>query len=161
MVGTCGSKAMLGPNLMPQHRKRMAACSTGPAGDQVAATLEKRFTVQPGVTSLPIQLVYDFVTEEYPEFVGTQFNDALDVRLIAPDGSETQLAMETINDSTFTLIGGIDFPGGDQTVGHTGWKTESQTPAAAQGSWRLVIRVADAGDDIYDSVVLLDHIRLK
>lgn len=162
-TGTCSSLNSLGA-LVPQHRKRMGYASTGPSGDQVAATLEKSFTIQPGVTSIPIKFEYNFVTEEYPEWVGTIFDDALRITLTAPDGTETVLATESVNSSSFTMYTdspAIDFPGGDNTVGQTGWKPASATIPVTQGSGTYKINITDAGDDIYDSVVLIDNIRLK
>ena len=162
-TGTCSSLDSLGA-LVPQHRKRMGYASTGPSGDQVAATLEKTFTIQPGVTSIPIKFEYNFVTEEYPEWVGTMYDDALRITLTAPDGTETVLATESVNGSSFTMYTdspAIDFPGGDNTVGQTGWKPASATIPVTQGSGTYKIKITDAGDDIYDSVVLIDNIRMK
>jgi hypothetical protein len=162
-TGTCSTLDSLGA-LMPQHRKRMGYASTGPSGDQVAATLEKTFTIQPGVASIPIQFEYNFVTEEYPEWVGTIYDDALRITLTGPDGTETVLATESVNGSSFTMYTdspAIDFPGGDNTVGQTGWKPASETIPVTQGSGTYRIKITDAGDDIYDSVVLIDNIRLK
>ena len=39
------------------------------------------------VTSIPIKFDYNFVTEEFPEWVGTSFNDNLKIILIAPNGA--------------------------------------------------------------------------
>jgi len=162
-TGTCSTLQGLGA-IEPQHGERMGYASTGPAGDEQAATLEKTFTIQPGVTSFLIKFEYNFVTEEYPEWVGTIFNDALEIVLTAPNGTKTVLASEDINGSSFTMYTGyppIDFPGGDHTVGQTGWKTASSTIPVTQGAGKYTIEVKDAGDDIYDSVILIDHIRLK
>jgi len=158
--GTCSTQEKLGP-LMPTAGKRMGYCSTGPSYWQDAAELAKEFTVQPGVTSIPIKFDYDFVTEEYPEWVGTIFDDTLVINVVAPDGTETLLATETVNTSLFTQIWGIDFPGGDDTVGHTTWRTVSANIPVTQGGGRYSIVIMDMGDDIYDSVVLIDNIRLK
>jgi hypothetical protein len=46
-------------------------------------------------------------------------------------------------------------------VGQTGWKPASATIPVTQGSGTYKIKITDAGDDIYDSVVLIDNIRLK
>jgi hypothetical protein len=162
-TGTCSSLEKLGA-LVPQHGKRMGYASTGPSGDQVAATLEKTFTIQPGVTSIPLKFEYNFVTEEYPEWVGTVFDDDLKITLTAPDGTKTVLAIESVNGSSFTMYTdspAIDFPGGDDTVGQTGWKPVSTTINVTQGAGKYTIDVKDAGDDIYDSVVLIDNIRFK
>ncbi len=159
-IGSCSSLTALGP-LVPQHRSRMGYCSTGPAGDQVGATLKHCFEVQPGLASLPIRFDYNFITEEYPEWVGTQFDDFLEVTITAPDGTVTNLVMESVNASTFVPIGGMDFPGGDDTVGHTGWKTAMAMIAVTAGAGQYVIDISDTGDDIYDSVVLVDNIRFE
>ncbi len=159
-TGTCSSFTALGP-LTPQHRKRFGYCTTGPSGDYVSASLSQSFTVQSDVTSIPIKFEYTFVTEEYPEWVGTVYDDRLVITLTAPNGTETELASETVNGSAFTAIGGIDFPGGDDTVGYTGWKTASAVVPVVAGPGVYTIHVTDNGDDIYDSVLLVDHIRMK
>jgi len=158
--GSCSSLTSLGP-LVPQHRNRMGYCSTGPAGDQSGATLQHCFEVQPGVTSLPIKFEYNFITEEFPEWVGTQFDDFMNITITAPDGTVTNLAAESVNASLFVPIGGMDFPGGDLTVGHTNWQTAMATIAVTSGPGQYIIDISDTGDDIYDSVVLIDNIRLK
>lgn len=162
-TGTCSSLENVGA-LVPQHRKRMGYASTGPSGDQVAATLEKTFTIQSGVSSIPIKFEYNYVAEEYPEWVGSIYDDALRITLTAPNGTETVIAAESVNGSSFTMYTdspAIDFPGGDSTVGQTGWKTASATIPVTQGSGQYKINITDAGDDIYDSVVLIENIRLK
>ncbi|MGA0173526.1 MAG: S8 family serine peptidase, partial [Phycisphaerales bacterium] len=157
--GTVSVLESLG-RLVPTDRMRMAYVSTGPAGAGVAASLRKEFTVQPGVSMFAITFDYDFVTEEWPEYVGTQYNDSLRIVLVEPDGVEVLLAVETINDSIFYPIEGIDFPGGDDTVGHTGWKTVTAVVPITKGPGSYTVRIEDAGDDVYDSVALVDRIRL-
>ena len=158
--GSCSSLTSLGP-LVPQHRNRMGYCSTGPAGDQAGATLQHCFEVQPGITSLPISFEYNFITEEFPEWVGTQFDDFMNITITAPNGTVTNLATGSVNASMFVPIEGMDFPGGDLTVGHTGWKTATATIAVTSGPGQYIIDISDTGDDIFDSVVLIDNIRLK
>lgn len=159
-VGTASSIPNLGP-LQPRDRKRMGFLSSGPAGDQVAGSLTQTFTVQPGVTSFPLSFEYAFVTEEWPEFVGTQFNDSMTVTLVTPSGGTVTLASETVNGSAFTAVGGINFPGGDSTTGWTGWKTKTVTVPTSAGPGTYRIFVTDAGDDIYDSAIVIDKIRFK
>ena len=157
--GTVAVVESLGP-LGPTDRNRMAYVSTGPAGAGIVASLRQDFQVQPGVTAFGITFDYDFVTEEWPEFVGTEFNDSLRIVLVEPDGVERLLAVESVNASEFTAVEGIDFPGGDETVGHTGWKTVSVVVPIVKGPGAYVVRIEDAGDDEFDSVVLVDRIRL-
>lgn len=160
VTGTAGAVPNLGP-LFATNRKKMGFVSSGPDNAQVQTTMEQKFKIQPGVTSFVIKFNYDFVTEEWPEFVGTSFNDNMRITLIKPDGTTAQLAFESVNGSAFTSVSGIDFPGGDNTVGHTGFKPVSMTipVTAGPGTYRIVVR--DEGDGIYDSNVLIDHIRFK
>lgn len=161
VTGTAGAVPSLGP-LFATNRKKMGFVSSGPDEDaQVQTIMEQKFKIQPGVTSFVIRFNYDFVTEEWPEFVGTPFNDSMRITLIKPDGTTVQLAFESVNGSTFSAVSGIDFPGGDNTVGHTGFKVVSMTipVTAGPGIYRIVVR--DEGDGIYDSNVLIDHIRFK
>jgi len=163
-TGTCGSIRRLGP-LTPRHRKRMGYCSTGPSSRRVSSTLQQNFTIQNYVNTtdgkIPVKFRYDFVTEEYNEWVGTQYDDTLTITITAPNGSSQQVS-ESVNGSSFSWVNGIDFPGGDKTVGHTGWKTASKTIAVnTKGGANFKIHITDKGDSIYDSVVLIDHIRLK
>lgn len=159
-TGTASVLDKLGP-LSPPDGKGFVFVSTGPGGDNVATTLSHDFTVQAGITELPIRFDYNFVTEEYPEFVGTIYNDSMKIVVVAPNGSTTILATESVNGSNFSSIGGIDFPGGDNTVGETGWRKATATIPITAGAGTYRVRITDAGDDVYDSVVLIDHIELK
>ncbi len=157
--GTCSPKTQLGP-ILPKSGKKMAFCSTGPAGNQVAATLSKELNFVAD-SYFTIKFWYNFVSEEYPEFVGSIFNDSVTIKLIAPDGSETILAQESINSSSFSPVSGIHFEGGDDTVGQTGWKPVNRTISVTSGSGSYRIVIEDAGDDIFDTAILLDNFRLK
>jgi hypothetical protein len=159
-LGTVSSIPNLGP-LVPRDRKRMGFLSSGPSGDQTSGTMTQSFTIQPGVTSFPITFDYAFVTEEWPEFVGTQFNDSMTITMITPSGATVTLANETVNGSAFTAVTGINFPGGDNTTGWTGWKTKTITVPVTAGPGTYRVFVTDAGDDIYDSAVIIDKIRFK
>lgn len=160
VTGTAGAVAALGP-LTPTDRKSFGFASSGPDNSVVQTTLAQSFQVQPGVTQFKIAFDYNFVTEEYPEWVNRGFNDNMRITLVKPDGSTVQLAFEDVDHSAYSLVGGINFPGGDSTTGQTGWKSVSQTEAitAGPGTYRIIVR--DEGDGIYDSNVLIDRIRFK
>lgn len=158
--GTVGAVPNLGLILAP-NREKMGFISSGPSDTQIQSILEQRFTIQPGVTNFAISFSYDFVTEEWPEYTGSIYNDNMRITLVKPDGTTAQLAFESVNGSAFFAVGGIDFPGGDQTVGHTGFKFVSMNipVTAGPGFYRIVVR--DEGDGVYDSNVLIDNIRFK
>ncbi|MGR5320246.1 S8 family serine peptidase [Vibrio sp. DNB22_19_1] len=158
--GTASSITELG-SLRPPSGNRMALLSTGPEEDQAETTLLKSFVIQPGVTELTLELTYNFLTEEYPEFLGSPFDDILLITLTLPDGTQQELARDSVNDSEFTLIDGIDFPGGDDTVGHIGFKNVSLTIPVTQGQGEYRINISDSEDDLYDSVLLIDDIVVK
>jgi len=160
VTGTASVIESLGP-LSPPNGEHFAFISTGPAGDNVDTTISRQFIVQPGVTELPIRFDYNFVSEEYPEYVDSIYDDSLEIVVVAPNGTTTTLAAESVNASAFSTIGGIDLPGGDDTVGETGWKKALATIPITAGSGTYRVFITDAGDDIYDSVVLIDHIELK
>jgi subtilisin family serine protease len=158
--GTAGAVPSLGP-LTPTDRKKFGFASSGPDNAVVQTTMAQDFTIQPGVTAFKVTFDYNFVTEEYPEWVGRGFNDNMRITLMKPDGTSAQLAYEDVDHSSFSLVSGIDFPGGDHTTGQTGWKTVSiNIPVTSgPGSYRIVVR--DEGDGIYDSDVLIDRIQFK
>jgi hypothetical protein len=160
VTGTAGSVTSMGP-LGPRHRQRFGFASSGPDNAIIETRLEQSFTIQPGVTDFRISFDYNFVTEEYPEWVGSIFNDRLAISLLTPAGATIPLAFESVNSSTFSLVGGINFPGGDSTVGQTGWKTATANVPVTlgAGTYRLVVR--DEGDGIYDSNALLDSVRFR
>ncbi len=168
-IGTANSVTVLGP-IRPQHpnypaafpkRPRMAFVSTGPAGDQVSGSLTQSFTIQPGVANIPMRLTYTFVSEEFPEWVGTIFDDAMRITLLRPNGTLVTLAETRVNTAAFVPIAGINFPGGDNTTGWTTWRSVLVNVPVTQGPGTYRIFITDAGDDIYDSVVLVDNIAFK
>jgi len=154
--------------ILPTKGKYMAMVSTGPDSPQVSSTLTKSFAVLPGTTSLTIRMDYNFVTEEYPEWVGTIYDDYFQAKVVTSTGQEIPLAFESVNSSSFIPyfyqwypVWKIDFPGGDETVGMTGWRTASAVIPITPGTDSIRVFITDKGDNIYDSVVLIDNIRFK
>ena len=160
VTGTTGAVASLGP-LNPTDRKKFGFASSGPDNAVVQTTLQQSFTIQPGVTQFKVAFDYNFVTEEFPEWVNRGYNDNMRILLVKPDGTTQQLAFEDVDHSSFTLVSGIDFPGGDSTTGQTGWKPVTATVPVTSGPGIYRIIVRDEGDGIYDSNVLIDKIRFK
>jgi hypothetical protein len=161
--GTVSTVSRLGP-IVPRSGNRMLEISTGPDAAQVRGSVTKVMQLRSDALrngSVDLSLRYDFVTEEYPEFVGSQYNDAMRIVVRLPNNETRTLADESVNTTNWTPVSGIDFPGGDSTVGQSGWKTASVSiPASALGgSGDMTIEVFDVGDAIYDSVGLVDAIR--
>ena len=161
--GTATVVPAVGPIVPPDGSRRMADVSTGPGAANVSSTLTKTFRVLSGDEDLELSFRYNYVTEEYPEFVGTQFNDDLEISLRLPSGNVIPIASESVNTTGWTPISGINFPGGDSTVGQSNWKTADLTVPISQlggaTTFQLVIR--DVGDAIFDSIALVDAFSLR
>lgn len=161
VVGTGSAVESLGP-IAPTKDKKFGMASTGPDAAVAESELYQEFTIRSDITSLKLSFSYAMVTEEYPEWVNRGYNDDLVITLEKPDGSVQEVAIETVDGSAFTLIGGINFPGGDATVGWTGWKqVNSVTIPVSPGGGTYRLRVRDRGDGIYDTNGLIDNIRFR
>jgi len=159
-TGTAGSIANLGP-IVPRDRNNMGFASTGPSGTVATTSLMQKFTIQSNVTNFVVEFDYNFVSEEYPEWINSGYNDDVEFILIKPGGGQEVLERADVDSSSWSLVGGIDFPGGDTTTGQTGWRRVRKTIpiTAGPGEYRIIVR--DRGDGIYDSNVLVDRIRFK
>lgn len=154
-----------GATVKPTEGKFMADINTGPGSvGATGSAIKQRFRVPAGVKTLSVD--FNFVSEEFPEFVGSQFNDSFQATVKTPNG-ETTFAQVSVNQSGgFSLIGDCGFPGGDSTSGQTGWRTGSVDLSAFSGTGTtievdLLFSANDAGDDIYDTHVLVDNIRFS
>ena len=160
VVGTGSAVESLGP-IGPIKDKKFGMASTGPDEAVALSDLYQEFTVQLDVTQLKLSFSWAMVTEEYPEWVNEGFNDDLVITLEKPDGSVEQLVIETVDGSAFSLIGGINFPGGDSTVGWTGWKHAALSIPITPGGGTYRLRVRDRGDGIFDTNGLIDNVRFR
>ena len=163
-------------NILAYDRKKMIQVSTGNTGVMVEAQLVREFVVPANVTSFNIEFDYNFISEEYPEFVDQGYNDTLRILLqnFNPGHPEEivssiNLAQESIDDANFVLWTNNppNFPGGDNTVGQTGKRTVCRSIDTGifggrnfEGIWlRFLVTIEDRGDGIYDSLVLLDSVK--
>ncbi|MBD0372447.1 MAG: choice-of-anchor L domain-containing protein [Pyrinomonadaceae bacterium] len=151
--------------IKPKEGKWMADVSTGTnAVGGVGSGLKQDFIVPAGVKTLTFD--FNFISEEFPEFVGTEFDDTFRA-LITTDTKLINFAQVSINQAgSYTLIGDCGFPGGDTTCGQTGWRQASVDLSAYSGTntpitVELLFSAIDAGDNIYDTHVLIDNIRFS
>ena len=111
-------------------------------------------------------MTYNFVTMEFPTFVGTQFNDRFDVTISGPSGEKLLKFGSSLNQDQFTAVD--DLPASvlegwvSQSGGQTGWRAFSQGGLAIKkGIYRLRFEVRDVGDDIVDSALLIDRATIR
>lgn len=146
--------------ILPYEGNNMAMISSGEGAiGESSSSLEQSFTVPTDANEL--SLYYNFISEEYPEYVGSSFNDVMNVTLHTPDGSR-EIAFEEVNTANFVPVSGIPCGSGDCTWGQTGWLRASVDVTQWAGTNdTLTLTVHDVGDTIYDTVVLLDNITLQ
>lgn len=146
----------------------------GVSGDAAQLTLE--FNVPVGVNRLGFD--FNFLSAEYPDFVGSVFNDTFSATITDAGGSRT-VAFASVNSAFFFAASasraggsgfdiftpnpsGVDtsFPGGLPDAGLTDWQ-RVDVPIQGGGPVTLRFRVLDLGDGILDSAVILDNLRLS
>ncbi len=128
-------------------------------GDKVTFTLT--FSVPATANSLSFD--FYFLSAEYPEFVGTQYNDTFETNVTgtawsgnaAVDGAGNDI---TINSALFSVTNPADLQGTgfNNTGGGTGWMT-TLVPADPLDTLTLEFVIWDEADGIYDSAVMLDN----
>ncbi len=157
--------------LTPQSGNHMGIISTGMGFTQQMGSISQTLLVPDNVTQL--NLKWNFLSEEFLGFIGSQFQDTFEILLISEEGGTEVLMRKTIdglaaefgatNEEAGNLISvspEIVFDQGD--VYMTGWQSSSFDISAYQGKClSLVLRCTDVGDSIYDTAVLLDDIELK
>lgn len=167
VLSTGDVASLTAPNSEPNTSKIFGSPAFRGARD--VTTLKVDFTVAPGFNCLASMKIR-FLSEEFPEFVGSQFNDAMLIELDANDWS--------LSGTNVVAPSNIAFYGSDPiTVNTTGPAAASPANAAGTtydaatpilsarspitaGAHSLYISIFDLGDSIYDSTVLLDDFRV-
>jgi hypothetical protein len=109
-----------------------------------------------------LSLDYRFISEEFPEFVGSIFNDAFFAEIDSTSWSVTDEGVLTRpNDLSVNGVGDTAVldseAAGTYFDAATGLVT-TKTPITP-GAHTIFLSIFDAGDDIYDSAVFLDDLR--
>lgn len=169
-TGATTASQQLGPTstgviITPTEGQWMADINTGSGSvGSVGSSLSQSFKVPAGAKTL--RLDFNFVSEEFPEFVGSIFDDAFRAVITTPNGESTFAQVRVNASGGFQLIGDCFFPGGDSTCGQTGWREGSVDLSSFSGTNQtitvtLLFSAVDAGDNIYDTHVLIDNIRFS
>lgn len=129
---------------------------SGVAGDTATVS----FTLPVPATNRPQKLKFDFIflSEEFKEFVGSDFNDVFSATV-----NGTQVAIDqnsnpiNVNSVLFSgaIATGTFFDGSSSLLTAT-YNVESGT-----SSLNVVFSIADVGDGIYDSAVMIDNVRFE
>ena len=118
-----------------------------------------------------LEVEYRFLSEEYPDYVGTEFNDAFIAQL---DADEWSVSGSSLTAPADFALDGESEPVAINSVGTTEMsaaeatgtiyggatkRLEALTPVTA-GHHSLYFSIFDQGDDILDSAVMLDDLRM-
>lgn len=104
---------------------------------------------------------YNFISTEYPNYVGSAFNDYFRVEVHTSDGRTHVLTQEEVNSATFTSVSGLPTAVMDVSAGgQTGWKTVEKTVNTPGGTTVLHFHVQDVGDAAFDSAALIDNVEV-
>ncbi len=147
----------------PYGGSYMGIISTGLGYTDETGSIFQNFCLPENITTLKVN--WNFLSEEFLEYVGSQFQDYFTVKIIDENGNETVYFYKTIDDINaeyaLSLVSpDIVFDVGD--VYGTGWQyNEFDISAFAGQSITLVFGCGDAGDSIYDTVILLDDIIIE
>ena len=162
IYGDCRSIYKLS-GIQPKSLPKMAIVSSGFGSMNGETTSCMYQTVLVPNNASSLSFIYDVVSEEPMEYVGTQFDDIFSVDILNPDGLVLDnLAYESVNTSEWFAVDGIDFPNGDHTTYHTRWKTVTSEGISKYRGQLIVLRftVQDSGDSIYDTAALVDSVKI-
>jgi len=107
---------------------------------------------------------YDFLSEEFDEYVDSEYDDAFIVSFRGPDDIYATLVTSVniigqddsrsipINDTGDILVSDAD---------HTGWITREIALNGVSSPIHIIFCVSDVGDAAYDSIVFIDGIRFE
>jgi hypothetical protein len=142
----------------PTQGDRMALVSTGLGLTKAVGSFEQSLCLPPlppGASTLTLRFDWNFFSEEFLEYCGSQFQDSFEVTF----GDTTLLSrkVDDLCDSVFP--DDVDFDKGD--VHATGWLPHlvDMTPFAGS-TGVLKFGAEDVGDSIFDTVILVDRLSL-
>ncbi len=132
---------------------------------------EWKLTLKVPSNAQALSFDFFFLSSEYPEYVGTQFNDKF-VAVLDSKGYKGNISLDakgncvSINNAFFqacngcalgaALLEGTGYEGG--VGGGTGWLTTT-APVTPGETITVRLMIWDEGDHIYDSVVFIDGFR--
>jgi len=143
----------------PTDGVRMALVSTGLGLTTQSGSFSQEVCLPPlppGKTTMKIEYDWNFFSEEFLEYCGSQYQDFFQVSF-----GDTVLQSTKVDDicDDSLIHDDIAFDKGD--VWRTGWRTQSVDITALAGTTAtLTFAAGDVGDSIYDTAILVDNARI-
>lgn len=130
----------------------------GTQGDKAILTLNIPVpSLKSGIKASSVSFDFTFLSEEYPEFVGSQYNDYFSLKINGVEAArDTSGKPISVNNNFFTSAFS---PVGTIFDGQTPPLTASVGIATGASHVQAVLEIADVGDGIYDSAVFLNNLK--
>ncbi len=149
--------------ISPYGGNYMGIISTGLGFTDATGSVFQSFCVPGDATTLSLN--WNFLSEEFLEYVGSQYQDYFMITITDDQGVENVLFYKTIDEiyaeyALSAVSPDIVFDIGD--VYGTGWLFSSFDISTYAGkSVTISFNAGDVGDSIYDTVILLDDILVE
>ncbi|MBK8552635.1 MAG: choice-of-anchor L domain-containing protein [Ignavibacteria bacterium] len=149
----------------------MGIISTGLGFTEESGSISQCFTVADNQSQLTLK--WNFLSEEFLEYIGSQFQDYFRIILRKQDGTEITLYSRTIDQMAAQFNATKTDPGDLISVSPnivfdvggvymTNWQSSTFDVTAYRGQTIVLILICgDVGDSIYDTAILLDEIKLN
>ena len=157
--------------LEPTEGTKMGIISTGLGYTDKYGSLSQTFDVGDDETKL--QFDWNYISEEFLWYIGSIFQDPFKVTLTKVDDSSTTTLLHKTVDSIAAEFGATQVNGGDLIyvspdivfdkgdVWMTGWQNNEYDISAFQGKTvTITFEAEDLGDEIFDTAILLDDIKV-
>ena len=165
VLSTGATTSALLPNDSPSTSTVLEGLNTANGQDLVQLTL----VLDPPNWATCLAFDFAFLSEEFPEWVGSSFNDVfiaeygqsdfeeVNAQVIAPynfayDTAGNVVSVNTVFGVTAGNAQGTTYDGGTPTL-------TARTPLDTTNPITIILSIMDLGDSVYDSTVLIDNFR--
>jgi hypothetical protein len=131
--------------------------------DVQQTTMTKVYKVPVGTKQVNVGMLANFVTNEYPEFVGSEFNDKATIEIKTGSGNIYQATLfnKELNSANFTAVSGLPSPMSG-SGGQTGFEQLNKTINVANGgNLTITVKTANVGDMAVPSATLINATSVK
>jgi len=135
--------------LKPTEGSKMAIISTGLGYTDKYGSIFQTFTV--GNNDTTLEFDWNYLSEEFLEFIGSIFQDPFKVSLTKVDDASTTTLLYKTVDSIAADFGATQEFGGDLIYVISAFQGNTVT---------IKFEAEDLGDEIYDTAILLDNIKI-
>ncbi|MGH3751496.1 MAG: Ig-like domain-containing protein [Pseudonocardiaceae bacterium] len=166
VISTGDAAAVPGSDPATFVSTNLPAAAAGADGNDLT---QVKLTLIPPTSATCVAFDFGFLSEEFPEFVGSSFNDIftaeLNESLFSVEGNQVIAPNNFAYDSQGnavsinTVFGLAQVPGTTMDGSTPPLSATSPVEKKLDGSMDLFLSVQDIGDSIYDTAVIIDNLR--